>query len=381
MSSKQICIRTWYGTDNYGSNLQAIGLSQTLSDLGFDVYFLKNFMVLPFMIKHPIMLLARLEHYLNRKRTSAFFVPVKYQISEKRKEKLKRFKSSVYKEKNYTDPKKWEEAIKDQVIFVAGSDILWNPAKGYPGTNFLDFAYYAKLNYFSYASSIGATQLPKQYYRAYRRYLGGMKKIGVREESVVSLLEPILHKKVEQVIDPTLLLDKEYWSSFSEKADPYGDLLKEDYILAYFVMNDPRYWEYIKKVSDECKMKVVVLPMHSLDEEQPYEIILDGTPYEFVSLIRHAQFICTDSFHACVLSMIFHKEFYLLRRQRRAEDAKYNDFLGRYQLMDRIIEDETVFTRKPVHYDFADGQLDLDRKHAMNFLKEALNECSNEKQD
>ena len=376
MTKRQICIKTWYGTENYGSNLQAIGLSETLKDIGYDVYFLKKFAVLPFMLEHPQMLVARARNYINRGKSRAFFVPEPYKISEARKERLRQFSKTYFKEKVYEDSKTWKADVGNRVIFVAGSDILWNPAKGYPATAFLDFAYYAKLDRFSYASSIGALELPEAFYNAYRRYLGSMKEIGVREQSIVSMLEPIINRRPTKVVDPTLLRSREYWKDFSEKADLSVNVRKGGFVLAYFVMKDSRYWEYMQKVSSETGLQIIVLPMHSMDEQQPFDIVYDGTPYEFAWLIRNAEFVCTDSFHACVLSMIFHKEFYLLRRTRKAEDAKYDDFLGRYHLRSRSVTDESRFVSLPAtDYGPAEEQLALDRKDSIDFLHRALEEC------
>lgn len=374
--NRDICIVTWYGTQNYGSSLQSYGLSTVLKNMGYNVSFLGYFKVYPFLFRHPNMLYARLINKLNRKKTNGFFNPVPYEISEKRKQRLEIFKKTAYKTCIFTSSAQWKKAIKDKMIFVSGSDILWNPALGYPAARFLDFAYYAKLSRFSYASSVGALELPRKYYKAYKRYLGSMKAVGVREESVKKMLEPIIKREVTQVVDPTLLLTKDDWSAFSEKAEVSVPISDNGYILCYFVMNDKRYWEYVKLIAKICNKQIIVLPMHKMDEEQPYDVVLDGTPPEFVWLIKNADFICTDSFHACVISSVFHKEFYLLRRTRKAENAKYDDFLNRYGLSERSIIDESKFELlQQTDYSIFDKRIQEDRKHAMAFLRSALNKC------
>ena len=373
---RRICITTWYGTGNYGSNLQAIGLSKTLKQLDYEPYFIDKFRVKSFFLKHPVLLYARIINRINREKNKAFFSPVPYDLSPERKNRLDKFKSDNFMTKAYFTSAEWQEDIKDDVIFACGSDILWNPARGYPALNFLDVAYYAGLSRFSYASSIGALELPKKYYRAYKRYLGSMKAVGVREQTVVDMLEPIIGMRPTRVVDPSLLLTTSDWDEFADKAELSVKTDPKGFIVCYFVMNDPRYWEYVKKVEEETGFQIIVLPMHAQDEQRPYSIVLDGTPYEFLWLVKNAEFVLTDSFHACVVSMIYHKEFYLLRRTRNEEDAKYNDFLGRYHLMNRSISDESVFERNPdVDYTFADEQLKKDREFSMEFLKDALEKC------
>ncbi len=373
---KSVCIITWARSNNYGSNLQALGLAKTLEALGYDVYFMHKFRVKSFYLKHPTLLFSRVLNKINKKRAKAFFTPVPYIISEERTEKMNRFREEHYKYKSYYTSDSWQKDIDDGIVFICGSDIIWNPARGYPALNFADIAYFAKLNRFSYASSVGAQELPKKYYRAYRRYLGSMKEIGVREQVVADMLEPIIGRKPTKVVDPSLLLTAEQWDELADHAELSVTVDPNGFVLCYYVMNDPRYWDYVKKVEDATGLQIIVLPMHEMDETQPYSIVLDGTPCEFLWLIKHACFICTDSFHACVASMIYHKEFYLLPRTRKAENAKYDDFLTRYQLTSQKIEDESSFIRRPeIDYGYADEQLKKDRAFSLEFIREALNEC------
>ena len=373
---REICIVTWFGTENYGSNLQAIGLSQTLKEMGYEPFFLERFKVKSFLLKHPTLLYARVINKINMNKRRAFFNPVPYTISQKRKERVEKFKNKHFKAKNYYSTEHWKTDVDNNTIFICGSDILWNPARGYPAINFLDIAYYAGLSRFSYASSVGAQELPKRYYKAYRRYLGSMKGVGVREQAVAEMLEPIIGFKPTKVIDPSLLRTAEQWDKYADHAELSVEIDKDGFILCYFVMNDSRYWEYVKKVREATNLQVIILPMYQQDEEQGYDTVLDGTTYEFLWLIKNATFICTDSFHACVVSMIYHKEFYLVRRLRKSEDAKYNDFLGRYHLMERVVSDESRFIRKTeIDYTFADEKLREDKEFSTNFLRKMLEKC------
>lgn len=375
MNNKSIYISTFYGSDNYGTNLQAIGLSRQLEKMGYNVYMLGSFRVIPFLIKHPILLYARLINKINAKKSKLFFCPYPYKINDKRGRRLKKFREDNYRVENI-GAKEWDHIISSRAIFVSGADIIWNPALGYPAKFFLDCAYFAKLPRFSYGSSVGALNLPNKYKRAYKRYLGSMESVGVREQSVAEMLQPILNRKVIRVIDPSLLLKVEDWDEYAEKAKVSVSIENAGFILCYFVMNDQRYWDYVKKVKEATGKQIIVLPMHELDEKQPYDVILDGTPYEFLWLLKNADYICTDSFHACALSLIYNKDFYLLRRERKAEDAKYDDFLKRYQLEDRVVQNEKVFNILPeTDYVKANRQLEADRTESMLFLKEALGKC------
>ena len=372
---KRVCIATYHISSNYGSRLQAVALSKAIDKLGYDSFFLKSFKVRSFALRHPKMVYARICRRLTQKTNKKFFAPVPYQVSEIRKKRLNQFTKDHYRELDIRSGAEWKQIVKDRVAFVSGSDIIWNPAVGYPGFYFLDFACYAKLPCLAYASSVGALELPKKYHSAYRRYLNHFKAIGVRENATVKMFSEIIDKPLTKVVDPTMLLTSAEWDEYADKAQ-YSEKIEARFVFCYFVMNDQKYWDYAKMVQEETKLQVVVLPMHHLDEQQPFTIIKDGTPYEFIDLIPRAEFIVTDSFHTAVFSLQYKKEFYLLRRDRKAEDAKFDELLGRYNLKDRVIADKTKFERKPeIDYDGAHEILDHDREESKRFLAEALSSC------
>ena len=340
---------------------------------GLEVSYMHKFHVVSQFLRHPILLYARLRNKILSRKKRTFFSPSPYSISETRENRLDEFAAKHYREVSFLDNASWKKTVASNTVFVAGSDIIWQPALGYPAKNFLDFAVLAGLPCFSYASSIGSPDLPKKYHRAYRRYLGAFRDISVREEAAAKMLEPIICKPVTKVVDPTLLLDSSDWNTFSDQAQLSVEAAPSGFVFCYFVMDDQRYWDYVASVHEQTGLQVIVLPMHYRDEEQPYSIVLDGTPYEFVWLIKNAEFVLTDSFHACAFSLQYEKEFYLIRRTRKAEDDKYNDFLGRYNLISRVVDSEKPFERRrETDYSCAIKQLAKDRADSYAFLQKAV---------
>ena len=379
MKTQKICIVTSHNCMNYGSGLQATALYKYIESKGFDVILLNQWRVYQQMLYHPSLLYNRICVILNRRNERKFFSS-SYQISEERKNKIKQYEEHILEIKSvsYFTNRQWNETVKEKTCFVAGGDIIWNPARGYPSKFFLDFAYCSHLKMFSYASSVGEKFLPKKYYRAYRKYLSAFDHIGVRERSAACMIEKIIHKPVETVLDPTLLMDSIFWDFYADKAEISISIDNKGYVLCYFVMNDPRYWDYVRSIKEETGLQIIVLPMHNSHENQPYSIIYDGAPCEFVWLIKNAAFICTDSFHACAFALNYKKEFYLLRRARKSEDDKFDDFLSRYGLTDRNVKDESRFIRKTyIDYEEAHKRLQEDRQKSFKYLDTALFDCKN----
>lgn len=369
----RICISTFFEGVNYGSRLQATALAAWLRQKGYDVVFIDGFSPKRYLLRHPSLLFWRLFNKVHRKEREAFFRPVEYEVSQNRQRRLEAFTEDNCPRVNFDSDSKWQAAVANGDIFVAGGDIIWQPALGYPTRFMLDFAHFTHLTRFSFGSSVGNPDIPPSLRPAYRKYLRGFKAIGVREAGTARLLQDITGRTVEKVIDPTLLLSAEEWDAFAEKAALSVNVDPGRYILCYFVMEDPDYWEYAWRLQKARGLEVVALPMHTGDERQPCKVVLDGTPCEFLWLVKNAAVICTDSLHACIFSLIYKKPFQLLRRKRKAEDEKYEDFLERYHLGDCEVKDrQSPMAGPSVDYDAAHRQLELDRQNAFDFLDRAL---------
>ncbi len=373
---RDLYIVTYFKSANYGSRLQAYALAQYLEHLGYNVRMLDEFKVARSFIRHPSLLLARVYNKLHGRRRRKFYQPSSYMPSAVRQARLDASLSECFRKESFFDARSWREAVARNPIFVVGSDIVWNPMQGFPSKYYLDFAVVEGLPCFSYSPSIGAQEIPRLYHGAIRKLLSRYSGVGVREDAVKRLLEPIAGRTISRNVDPTLLLTTMCWDEFANRAELSVPISNQGYVLCYFVMDDSRYWDYVRLVDDATRLQTVVLPMHENDEEQPYDVVLDATPYEFVWLIKHATMVVTDSFHACAFSLQYEKEFYLLRRARKAEDSKYDDFLGRYGLEDRVVTDESMFVRQPeTDYTTALARLAEDRDSSVAFLQNALETC------
>ena len=370
-NKRKACVVTYFRSFNYGSQLQSYALCCALEKLGFDAYIFERFFVLPYFIKHPSLFVSRLRNLLFRKERKAFFESNPYEVNDDRKKKNAQFIADNYKVLDLNSNDVWNKTLQDKTAFIAGSDIIWQPANGYPSHYLLDFTYFEDIKTMSYASSFGTQSIPAKYQKAYRKYLGAIDHLSVREEGSKKLLDQLVDKETTVVLDPTMLLTREEWEAFADKAYVKKQVPKA-YILCYFVMDDSRYWKYVKLMQEKLGVSVVVLPMHKSAENVNYQVILDGTPYDFVWLIKNATAICTDSFHACVFSTIFNKEFYLLKRERKAEDSKYKGLFQRFNSGVQV-EDEDHFVRnETVDFTPINEALSLARQESLNFLRSSL---------
>lgn len=140
-------------------------------------------------------------------------------------------------------------------------------------------------------------------------FLKKIKHIGVREESGQKLVKEIANRDVPVVCDPTLLFTGDEWMAIQQK-EP---IIKGKYILCYFLGNNPPHREFAKRLKEVTGCKIIALT--HLDEfvksdegyadETPYDI----DPADFLNLIRNAEYVCTDSFHCSVFSILYKRQF------------------------------------------------------------------------
>ena len=106
--------------------------------------------------------------------------------------------------------------------------------------------------------------------------------------------------------------------------------------------------------------------------------VFDAGPEEFVNLIKHANYICTDSFHATVFSILNHKEFFTFMRFKEGKGSTNTRIDSLFDIIDfdkRLVSDFgdiDKYLKNSIPYDKIDTRLSLYRKASIDFLKKAL---------
>ena len=240
----------------------------------------------------------------------------------------------IYTHKQYND------VINDADLFITGSDQIWNPyCGGYNPMMFLEFAGNSKR--VAYSSSISQPEIPIEIKERMKNALSKFTHIAVREQSSVELLNQLLNRNdVKLVVDPTYLLSTAEWEEFGEKA-VLEFPLPEKYIFCYFV-GDKRKKVYEEMVQQVKKYTGIneVITLECYNRKYAYgngRLYKDAGPYEWVNLLRHASYICMDSFHATVFALKFQKEFVHAMKNEENEIGSQNtrmlDILNRYNIV------------------------------------------------
>ena len=255
--------------------------------------------------------------------------------------------------------------------FIVGSDQVWNPLfwadveKEY-NTYFLRFAEEKKR--IAYAASFGISELPAKYHAMFKEGLEGIPYISVREQAGAEIVKQLTGRDVPVLVDPTLLIEAVHWRTLEMQPEWYHG---EKYILTYFLGNVP---PMLDKLAKEYNYKIF-----NLMDKQSFALYVSRVE-EFLYLIDHAELVCTDSFHACVFSILFNTPFLVVNRQQQGVadmTSRLDTLLGLFDMKDRYINFNTdaldkdkIFT---VDYSHVKDIQKREQKRSYAFLKQALN--------
>lgn len=250
--------------------------------------------------------------------------------------------------------------------FVCGSDVIWNPDfTGRNGAYYLDFA---KKYKFSYAASFGKTELGPEDCEWIKEHLKSFDQISCRERSGVEIVKRCANRSAELVVDPVLLLTENDWNRLIEKRR------SDKYIFVYITHKISGLNAFVKVLHNKTGLKVIrsaFAPGQVINQR----IIQVQKPEEWLQLMRDAEYVITNSFHATAFSVLFHKKFFTFIRPGREKgiNIRMNDFLEELNLGERMVSsvpDNPDLT--DIDFTVADRRLESLRRESLHFLQRNL---------
>lgn len=249
---------------------------------------------------------------------------------------------------------------------VIGSDQVWN----YQWLSKDDLA--LRLGSFapddipiiSYAASFGVSEVSDDVRPIFQKYLPRLKAISVREDRGAELVKEITGLDATVVLDPTLMLDTEQWNIITR-----GFVRDDDrYVLTYFLGKPSEAQE--KTIQNYAKVHGCrIRRILDLRDKETY---IAG-PQDFVELFSKAQYVFTDSYHACCFSILFHKQFAVFNRAGMEGKASMNsrmETLFRLFDLDSVVMDEGMAPE--IDYDKVDKLLAQHRAESQAWLDKAM---------
>lgn len=376
---KTIGIITYHHYYNYGTMLQALALQEKVEQLGYQAELidfkqdnsLSRYEMLKLRIK-------RMPVYIKERKKYRALADSREKIKEKNELFEQFYKTYLHVgKKKYTTTQQLMENPPVYDGYVVGSDQTWNPfVANSPEAFFLPFVE-NKSKKGSYGPSLAVKSLSDEKEKEYRKKLSNFSFLSCREQDGAQLLSRITQKEVKCVLDPTLLLSAKEWGKYCEFEIP-----KEPYILVYFLGEKSEHRRAVEKIQKLTNWKIISLPASYLEmENNDYKKVWGG-PKEFLSLIRGAALICTDSFHGTMFSINFQRNFFSFCKSSDSEESSENSrlysALNIFGLSNRIIHNMDNLTAEDISIDYKNviPILEEQRRDSIEYLENMLFEMT-----
>lgn len=354
--AKRVGIITYHRADNFGAVLQCYALQETLRILGYDTRVIDYRQSFTELIYSPWRL-DILKKGLGAPRLLGGYLLKELPTLYKRHQLYNQFRK---KHLHCSKPiKRALDMPQDIDVYLIGSDQMWSlhPTNeiiepvffgDFPKPTGSSIQGYAISSNFKSLQTIGKDYLKKATDR--------FERLSFREAIISDEVERMTGRHGEVALDPSLLLDYTEWDNLTT-----GPIIKEPYLLTYFLSDDTDNLEFRDQVRDFGKL-------HGLKVVDMFEIAY--SPIDFLNAMKYATVVLTSSFHAMAFSILFRKTFYAFR-STDGRDIRYINLLNSLNIEDRLITTGDINTLGITGLDYSkiNGNLEKLRQNSLNYLK------------
>lgn len=379
-----LCVR--YDCNNYGSMLQILATQKLIQDLGHDyeiirynkntpLFFIRNIT----RIANPYFMKGKIVSYVRNKKISRY--------PSIKEGNTNRIACISHYRNNYIGPfspiyKGYSNLVhgaNNYDAILVGSDQLWTPAG--IKSRFYNLLFVPdEIKKISYATSFGVSEIPVSQKKLTKKFLNRIEFLSVREIRGAEIIKELTQRSATIALDPTLMYSKNQWDSFL----PNDQIIKSPYIFAFFLGDNNLHREAVEQLKKSTGLKVVTIPFmetvverdFSFGDEQLYNV----GPVEFLNLIRGADYVCTDSFHGTVFSLLYHKKFITFNRtandDKQTRNSRIDSLFELLSLQDRRYREGISLTDQiqlDINYTDIEHTLEELRNISWDFLQNAIN--------
>lgn len=263
---------------------------------------------------------------------------------------------------------------KRYVAFIVGSDQTWSESMNMD-KNRLFFLKQISDDYpkYSYAPSIGSTHIDEIYLNYIIKNISSFRLLSCRERTNCRILSEALEKKVEYVVDPTLLLLPSYWNTIAAN----HMLNKDSYILCYILGEKDMIAEFAEKLGNEKGLPVYYIVTRPKYFKMTNKLM--PSPEQFIALIRDASYLVTDSFHGTIFSINFSKNFYSFSKREKInsfqnDNDRIMEILEEFGLANRYKDNTNLSFEEDIDYSQIQQHLSMLRTSSLCYIKKLSND-------
>lgn len=231
--------------------------------------------------------------------------------------------------------------------FIVGSDQVWRPCYSPCITDFFLKEIPEEIDAMkvAYAASFGTDSW--EFTEDETKECASLAKlfdaVSVREKSGVKLCKEYLGIDAEHLIDPTMLLDKEDYINLMTEANVSKS---KGNLFCYMLDNNCQADLIVESLKEDgYKPNYASTGVLSTNENpRSYQLSVE----EWLQGIYDAKVVVTDSFHACVFSILFNKPFVVVGNASRG-NTRFDSLLEMFELQNRKVESYACFLERKVY--------------------------------
>ncbi len=348
---------------NYGSALQSWALSRSIEKLGYTS---KLIDYCPKVLENanpldPAKLMWDKDEK-SRKALEISMSAIKENFYKFEDFYTNRFSRTV---KKYTDSD-FQDVVKDEGVerFVCGSDTIFciDEFKGFAEGYYANFDC-MRQNSISYAASFGDSHFSDGDYKILNQRLQNFKAIGIRENDMLEYVKAHASVPAQRTIDPTLLLTAKDYDTIAAPR-----IIEGKYLLLYSRRYNAQMNAFADKIAKEKNLKVIDISLRAFENEG-HEPFYKAGVEEFLSLVKHAECVVTNSFHGIIISVQYKRNFYGFTRQEC--NTKINELMALFGLDGHLYISGEEKHREP-DYDDVHQRIAQAREKSIEFLNKSL---------
>lgn len=356
---------------NYGSALQSWALSQTVNKIGKGKWKAKLIDYCPDILADKDPLNPMKNMWDKDDEATRRMCELSLPAIHKNYKKFNDFYNNEFnKTKKIYTSDNFNTVVKDENIdgFVCGSDTIFCIDEfGF------DDGYYANYDCMkngytiSYAASFGDSHFDKKSYSILNERLKNFKALGLREKQMIPYVKKQVNVDVQKVIDPTLLLTPEEYDRITTTR-----LEKDKYLLLYARRRNEKMNAFAEKIAKENGWKIIEISLQAVNANK-HKMFYEAGVEEFLSLVKNAEYVVTNSFHGMIFSVQFKKQFVIFSREQC--NTKIKELLDTFGLSDRMLINGKEEYNTNINYNNVYNRIEIEREKSLKFLKEKLEQC------
>ena len=256
---------------------------------------------------------------------------------------------------------------------IVGSDQIWRPLYySHIENAYLKFTEKWNIRRIAYAASFGTDkeEYSKKQIERCCKLIKKFDYVSVREDSGIELCRKYFQIEAKHLLDPTMLLLKDDYMQLIKQA---GVVKSSGSLLVYLLDETEDKKSLVNKIAEEKNLLPFRVGSRVEDENAPLSERIQPPVEQWLRGFYDAKFVITDSFHACVFSILFGKPFVVYGNKKRGI-ARFKSLLRQFGLTERLVLDSKDYKNIDVDkmYRQTDCILENLKKQSYQYLDQAL---------